>query len=91
MLNKPKLIRKKIGDRNYNIVTTDGKLVGNVVMTGEYSRDDYPWDWGFTDDLHKQLRDSEAPSHIRSGGSIDTLWNAVDGMASLIAQYNLKP
>lgn len=91
MTEKPKLTRKKIGDRNYNIFTKDGVLVGNVVMTGEYSRDDYPWDWNMTDDLHRQLKESDAPSHLRTGGSIDTLANAVDTMASRIAQWGLKP
>lgn len=86
-----KLIRRKIGDRNYDIFTADGKKVGNAVMTGEYSRDDYPWDWGLTEDLHKQLRASDAPKHRGSGGSADSLRDVVDTMTGLIDQYGLKP
>jgi phage terminase large subunit-like protein len=90
-LVKPKLVRKKIGDRSYNLVTTNGKLVGHVAMTGEYGRDDYPWDWGLTDDLHKQLRATDAPSHRLSGGSSESIRDVVDQISTLIAQYGLKP
>lgn len=90
-MDKPKLIRKKIGDRNYNIVTKDGTLVGNVVMTGEYSRDDYPWDFTMTDGLYAQLKETDIPKHAQVMGSVESMRNAVDIMASLIAQYDLKP
>lgn len=39
------LRRTKIGDRQYRITRrSTGEEVGIVTMTGERSRDDYPWD-----------------------------------------------
>lgn len=39
------LKRRKIGDRKYAIIDrTTGQQVGEAAMTGEYSRDDYPWE-----------------------------------------------
>jgi hypothetical protein len=91
MLEKPKLVRKKIGDRNYNIVTTDGKLVGNVVMTGEYGRDDYPWDWSLADGLYDQMKAAGAEKGVRTVGCVDAMRDAVDIMATYIAHYGLVP
>lgn len=91
MQAKPKLTRKKIGDRNYNIVTEDGTLVGNVVMTGEYSRDPYPWEFSMTDSLYEQLKTTDIPKHWKTMGSVESLRDGVDTIASLISQFNLKP
>ena len=41
----PNFKRRKIGDRVYEITRRDtGEVVGHAAMTGEYGRDDYPWD-----------------------------------------------
>jgi hypothetical protein len=88
---KPRLIRKKTGDRAYSIVTTTGALVGFATMTGEYGRDNYPWDWHLTTALAEQLRNAGAPPHHKSGGSSDSLRDIIDMMASKIARYDLKP
>jgi hypothetical protein len=89
-LAKPKLVRKKVADKDYDIYTEDGKLVGNVKMTGEYSRDDYPWSWYVTDELVEQLKEAGAPDR-KSGGSSESLRGVVDVMATSIAKYGLKP
>lgn len=45
-----KLKRKKVGDRNYDLVDTEtGEVVANCVQTGEHGRDNYPWDWSLSD------------------------------------------
>lgn len=41
--------------------------------------------------LHKQVRASNAPAHMKTQGSLDSLRDAVDYIASAIAQYGLKP
>lgn len=72
-----KLKRKKIGDRNYNLVdTATGQVIANVVMTGEYSRDDYPWDWHLTDGkIFGRLNAS-------TGSSAESLGSVVDSVES---------
>jgi phage terminase large subunit-like protein len=89
-LVKPKLTRKRVGDRKYEIVTKDGALVATVAMTGEYSRDSYPWEWHVTDELTRQLKEAGAPDR-KSGGSSDSLGDVVDMLATSVAKYNLKP
>lgn len=82
-----KLKRKKIGDRNYNLIDTKtGAVVANCVQTGEHGRDNYPWEWTLLDDAIFGRLD------IRTGHSVESLKDAVDIIETGVNNYGLyKP
>lgn len=68
-----KLKRKKIGDRNYNLIDVEtGEAVANCVQTGEHGRDNYPWDWHLLDERIFGRLDAT------TGTSDDAMKNVVD-------------
>lgn len=79
-----KLKRKKIGDRNYDLIdTASGSVIANAVQTGEHGRDNYPWSWDMSDDrIFGRLG-------ISTGGSADSLKYVVDYVESLADAYGL--
>ncbi|MFT4471857.1 hypothetical protein ACMX2H_18300 [Arthrobacter sulfonylureivorans] len=40
-----KLTRKKLDAGAYHLVDPAGRVVARIDRTGEYGRDNYPWDW----------------------------------------------
>lgn len=82
-----KLKRKKIGDRNYNLVdVATGEVVGNAVQTGEHGRDNYPWDWSLNDGRIFGRLDAS------TGSSTDSMRAAVDYIESEASRSGfLKP
>jgi hypothetical protein len=89
-LNKPKIIRKKTGDQQYDLLTADGIVVGSAVKTGSHL-DHYPWDWALSEKLAAQLKDAKTASGMpaRTQGPLETLRDCVDAVATAIAHYNL--
>jgi hypothetical protein len=82
-----KLKRKKIGDRNYNLVEVGtGEVIANAVQTGEHGRDNYPWEWSLnTDWIFGRL-------DVRTGHSVESLKDAVDIVETGANNYGLfKP
>lgn len=65
----PKFSRKKIGDSHYEVLA-DGIPVGEVVLTGRYGADHYPWSWGMY----------TKAGHGEGGGSADTMKAALDNI-----------
>ncbi len=82
-----KLKRKKIGDRNYQLVDTKtGKVLATAAQTGEHGRDNYPWEWSLTDEMIFGRLD------FRTGHSVESLKDAVDIVESHANGYGLyKP
>lgn len=82
-----KLKRKKIGDRNYNLIdTATGEVIANAVQTGEHGRDNYPWDWSMEGERIFGRLD------VSTGGSADSLKYVVDYVESLGEAHGiLKP
>lgn len=79
-----KLKRKKIGDRNYNLVdTATGEVVANAVQTGEHGRDNYPWSWDMSDGRIFGRLD------VSTGGSADSLKYVVDFVESCGESYGI--
>jgi hypothetical protein len=82
-----KIVRKKIGDRNYNLVDKKtGEVIANAVQTGEHGRDNYPWDWSLNDDMIFGKLD------MRTGHSAEFLKDIVEIVESGADTYGLlKP
>lgn len=82
-----KLKRKKIGDRNYNLVdVATGEVIANAVQTGEHGRDNYPWSWDMADGRIFGRLDAS------TGGSADSLTYCVDYVESTGNSFGiLKP
>lgn len=82
-----KLKRKKIGDRNYNLVdVATGEVVANAAQTGEHGRDNYPWDWYLLDGRIFGRLDA------RTQGNDDALKNSIEYIKSeASASGFLKP
>jgi hypothetical protein len=79
-----KLKRKKIGDRNYNLVDAEtGEVIANAVQTGERGRDNYPWGWSMAVGLIFGKLDA------RSGSSASTLAECVDYVESVANGYGI--
>jgi hypothetical protein len=72
-----KLKRKKIGDRNYQLVDAKtGTVVALAAKTGEHGRDNYPWEWHlFENAIFGRLNAS-------TGRSEDSLRDCVDYIES---------
>jgi hypothetical protein len=82
-----KLKRKKIGDRNYNLVDAGtGEAIANAVQTGEHGRDNYPWGWDMLDGRIFGRLDA------RTGSSAESLKECVDYIESTANSFGLlKP
>ena len=79
-----KIKRKKIGDRNYNLVDAKtGEVIANAVQTGEHGRDNYPWGW----DLAEGLIFGNLGARTQSSAS--TLAECVDYVESVADGYGV--
>lgn len=67
----------------YVLRDPSGRTIAHVVMTGERSRDTYPWSWWFADDV-KLI----GCSHT---GSAATMGEAIDVAAGRWEQYPHEP
>lgn len=82
-----KIKRRKIGDRNYNLVDAGtGEIIANAVQTGEHGRDNYPWDWSIHGDrIFGKL-------NARTGSSASTLTECVDYVETVMNSHGIyKP
>lgn len=80
-----KLKRKKIGDRNYNLVDSKtGEVIANAVQTGEHGRDDYPWEWNMLDGRIFGKLD------YTTGRSVESLKDAVDYVESGANSFGMR-
>ena len=81
-----KLKRKKIGDRQYNLVDEAGRVIATAAQTGEHGRDNYPWEWHLLDDRIFGMLG------LSTGKSEDSLKNCVDFVEANGTAYGLyKP
>lgn len=85
-----KLKRKKVGDRVYDLYDREtGKHIANAAMTGEWGRDNYPWEYSLADGV--EFNDPEGiVAKPRSTGSLATLAEIVDYIESWATHYGFK-
>ena len=85
-----KLKRRKVEASNYELVDEQGNLIAHVIRTGEYGRDDYPWDWYLADDVEFDVDKDSTGHRPRSQGNSDNMRDAVDYIETCISQYGIR-
>ena len=70
---KSNLTRRRVGSSEYDLISSEGRVVAHVARTGEYGRDPYPWDWW--------LAENRESRNGRVNGVTDSLRDAVEQAA----------
>lgn len=79
-----KIVRKKIGDRSYNLVDKDtGVVIAHAAQTGEHGRDNYPWEWSLEEGL------VFGKLGARTQSSASTLAESVDYVESTARDFGI--
>lgn len=87
-----KITRKKTGDRAYNLVDPQGRVIASAAQTGEHGRDNYPWDWYLATGVDWTDPMADRGPHqmpARTGGTAESLKVIVQTIESGADQYGL--